>query len=735
MNIRLKSETFLILPAACFALVICALWFTATTRAQAKEQTITLTSSFAGKETIAPTELIEFKLSRATFANESFAVLLNKTDITNLCTVKPDSIEFLPAPFALPLGNVVFTIFRLQADGEWKEIARFSIQVVTTVSAVTSPATNANANAQDTISNDDTKRRFGFEKLLFTPSVTIGFKSQFGETHFPDTNKPARPKFLDSTLQGSIKTEMKRGSMNSTMQFDVAGSSFRKEALRFGELGERANHIDLANYLMHLEFSRTRLNSGHTSFGTNRHLINNFASRGITLTVPVGKRDEFSFAALNGTSVVGFDNFFGLDNRNHQLLSLSWAHEFLRERPGGLRIETSFLDGSLLPQTGVNQGSITDAEKSQGYGFRVIASDKKQRARFDGGFTRSRFTNPPDPLLNRGQNIVQVAEVNRHARFIDASYDILRDVAITKTKKLTLNAAFHHEQADPLFRSVGATGVQADRFNNQADISGNFDQMNFSLTHQRFNDNLANIPSILKSLTRRNAAAINAPLQSFFGKSDKPSKWLPRLGLNYDRVHQYGASIPVNGGFELDPSTVPNQLSVNRNFTAEWQFTKYRVAYRFNRSSQDNRQTGREIADLYNTVNSFTFGFNPNQRIDLSVDVNSERASNKENKRTDQTWRYGFNANLQVTKNNSLSATLSTLNAFDLGQISDNFTNEFNVQWSWRFLAGKTQYKKVQGQFFIRYASFFARAIDRSFDTNNLTKSRTLNAGINFTFF
>lgn len=44
-------------------------------------------------------------------------------------------------------------------------------------------------------------------------------------------------------------------------------------------------------------------------------------------------------------------------------------------------------------------------------------------------------------------------------------------------------------------------------------------------------------------------------------------------------------------------------------------------------------------------------------------------------------------------------------------------------------------FKKVSGQFFRRYATFYARALDRSFKTNNLTKSNTLNAGVNFTFF
>jgi hypothetical protein len=716
MFFRLTSATKLILPAAWLTL-----WLALLSPPLRAQEALTITPSFAGKESVAPTELLEFKLSRA-LKDEKLAVVIGTTDVTNLLTSNADGVSYLPTPFALPVGDTEVTVYLVASDDEWKELAHFPLRVV------------AAAQAGQTATPPTPTVPEALRKMNWAPSITLGFKSQAAETHFPDTNKPERPTFFDTTLQASVKGEMKRDKFESNLQFDVAGSSFRKEALRFGVLGDDAPKVDLANYLMQFNVGRSRFLSGHTSFGSNRHLINSFASRGLTLTVPVGKRDEFSVAALNGTSIVGFGNFFGLNNRNHQVFSAAWGHEFLKERPGGLRTEVSFMDGSLLPQTGVNQGAVTDAEKSQGYGFRLIASDKSGRAKFDGGFTRNRFTNPPDPLLNQGQRIVPVQETTRNGQFIDASYDILKDIAVTKSKKATLTAAYHHERVDPLFRSVAAT-TQADRINNQWDVTGNLDQLNLTLTHQRFNDNLANIPSILKSLTRRNAASLNAPLQAFIGSADKPSPWLPRVGFNYDRVHQYGAAIPVNGGFEVDPSTVPNQLSINQSFTAEWQFTKYRAGYRFNRSSQDNRQAGRERADLYNTINGVTFGFTPNQRVDLNFDVNSERARNTENNRTDQTWRFGFNANLQVTKNTALSATLSTLNAFDLGQISDNFTNEFNAQWTWKFATGEKQFKKFSGQFFIRYANFFVRTIDRSFDTNNLTKSQTLNAGLNFTFF
>ena len=402
MNCRLVSALQKILNATAgslLVLIICVV-----TTAQTPPPTLTLTASFAGKESVAPTELIEFKLSRALQTSEKIAVLIGQTDATNLFTINNDSLSFLPAPFALPNGKTEITVYLIATNDEWQELARFPIQVTSLTKAsaptTTTTTTNNSAASQPT---QEKRRRFGMERLSFTPTFTLGFKSQFGGSFFPVTNKPERPKFFDTTLQGSLKGEMSRGTMNANLQFDLVGSSFRKEALRFNEIGDRANNIDLANYLMQFNFGRSQLVSGHTTYGTNRHLINSFASRGLTFTAPVGKRDDFSVAALNGTSVVGFDNFFGLNNSSHQIATFTWGHEFLKERPSGLRTEFSFLDGSLLPRTGVNQGSITDAEKSQGYGFRFIASDQKQRAKLDGGFTRSRFTNPPDPLLNRWQ--------------------------------------------------------------------------------------------------------------------------------------------------------------------------------------------------------------------------------------------------------------------------------------------------------------------------------------------
>ena len=235
MNCRLVSALQKILNATAgslLVLIICVV-----TTAQTPPPTLTLTASFAGKESVAPTELIEFKLSRALQTSEKIAVLIGQTDATNLFTINNDSLSFLPAPFALPNGKTEITVYLIATNDEWQELARFPIQVTSLTKAsaptTTTTTTNNSAASQPT---QEKRRRFGMERLSFTPTFTLGFKSQFGGSFFPVTNKPERPKFFDTTLQGSLKGEMSRGTMNANLQFDLVGSSFRKEALRFNRL-------------------------------------------------------------------------------------------------------------------------------------------------------------------------------------------------------------------------------------------------------------------------------------------------------------------------------------------------------------------------------------------------------------------------------------------------------------------------------------------------------------------
>jgi hypothetical protein len=182
-------------------------------------------------------------------------------------------------------------------------------------------------------------------------------------------------------------------------------------------------------------------------------------------------------------------------------------------------------------------------------------------------------------------------------------------------------------------------------------------------------------------------------------------------------------------------SQVPDQVSTSQSFNAEWAWSRWRLGYRLNHSFQDNRQPGRERADLRNLTSGFTLGINPHNALDLNFDLNAESAQNRELNRTDRTLRFGVNTNWRLTPNTTLNATISTTGAGDLGRITRSRNAEFDLQWSYRFGFGENGWKKVQGQFFVRYANRYARFRDQAFGVSNLTKLQTLNTGLNFTFF
>lgn len=601
------------------------------------------------------------------------------------------------------------------------------------------PETNSEAapNAQPAAAPQDQKppaKKFGFDKLNFIPALTLTIKSQPAQSNFPAANRPDRATFTDLNMTGSFKTELTRGAFSSQTQWDFAGSSFQNEALRFGELGNKASNVDLASYLTQYQLGKAKYILGNTSYGSSRHLVNSFSSRGMTLAMPLSPRFDVSFAAMNGSAVVGFDNFLGLAKRRHQLLAGTLGVEFLPKRPGGFRLETAVMEGWLLPISGFNQGVVNDAERSKGIGLRLLASDPKQRFRFEAGLTRSQFVNPLDAALNQGQRVVEVRPLWKNAQFVDAAYDIFKDFALTKQKKLNLTFTFKHERIDPLYKSLGAS-TQADKINNEFLVNGSIGEITAQFAHQRFNDNLANIPSILKSNTRVNTFSFAVPLATVLATPEKPSTLLPRLSYNFNQTYQFVAAAPINGGFEIDAATVPNQISTNQGITADWQFKKWKLAYRANHSFQNNRQKGNELADLSNLTNGVTVGINPSPVIDLAVDFNAENAFDKRQNTTTRNFTLAPNVTWRVTKKMSFVSNVSFNLAGDVADTKNDRNINFDLQYSYQFAKEKDRFRKVSGQFSIKYTNTFARSQNFLIPSNDLKKNQTLFTQLSFTFF
>src|SRR4030095_16139020 len=525
-------------------------------------------------------------------------------------------------------------------------------------------------------------------------------------------------------MQSSMKNEINYGAFSVQSAFDFAGSSFRREALRFGTLGSAAPKVDLAGYQIHLQISKVKFDVGHFSYGAQRHLINGFSSRGLQITVPFLNNFDFSAAAMNGIQLVGYDNFLGLDNRRNQLLSGTFGVELLPQSHGGLRVEVSGLNAYFQALGGVNRGVVTDLQRSNGASVRLIANDKSRRFHFEGGFTRRLFGSPSDSSLNQGASVIPLPSLTRNAHYLEASYEVLRNYSLTMTKKANLSIAFREENVAPLFRSLGAA-TQADKVQYEFSVNGSINEITAQFSYANFHDNLRSIPSILRSLTGNTHIGLAAPAGALLNRTES-SPWLPRLAYSFDRAHALGVAIPAPGGFALDPSTAPNLVGVNQSFSADWQVKKFTWGYNVNRSFQDNRQKGRERADLGVLVNTGRLGVAATGKLNFNIDLSAESSANRESGRIDRMYRIGPGVMWRLSRQMGLTLNLANNIAGDTAKTSRSRSTEFDASWTYRFERSREGLGKVTGQFFIRYANQYSRFLERLLIVDRLRMNPTL---------
>jgi hypothetical protein len=716
---------------------------------------VKIEASFEEKP-VATHEHIELRLNRPLRESEGrLAILIGITDISSL--FKPDGLRlrYDAKLWPLQVGQSEVTVYLVSKSDEWKEMAHFMLRVGTedsktprneahsnegSLNARTSgpsiPSLDENlAESQGAVqppSANGKPSTNNNHKVKFMPSLTLNIPSQPVQATFPGP-RPERATFIDLNMQASMKNEMTYGSFTTQSTIDFAGSSFQREALRFGTLGNAAPKVDLAGYQIHVQIAKVKFDVGHFSYGTQRQLINGFSSRGLQITVPFMNRFDFSAAAMNGTQLVGYDNFFGLNNRRHRMLSGTLGVEFIRRRPGGLRVEVSALNAYFQPFGGLNRGVVTDLQRSNGVAVRLIASDKNQRFHFEGGFTRSIFGGTSDSSLNQGASVAVLPSLTRNAHYLEASCDLLRNYSLTRAKKANLNVAFREENVAPLFRSLGAS-TQSDKIQYEFSANGSINEISAQFSQANFHDNLRRIPSILRSLTGNTHIGLATPASALLDRT-KSSPWLPRLGYSFDRLHAFGAAIPVNGGFELDPSAVPNLIVTNQTFSADWQIKKFMWGYNGNRSFLNNRQKGRERADLGVLVNTGRIGIAATSKLNFNIDLSGESSANKENSRLDRTYRLGPGLTWQLTRRMGLTLNLANTIGGDTTKTSHSRNTEFDASWTYRFERGREGLGKVAGQFFIRYANHYSHFLDRLLSTDSLRTNQTLTANLGITFF
>jgi hypothetical protein len=665
-----------------------------------------VTASYDPADWLTPVDRFELRTSRAIAPSEGrLGVMIDDTDWTGMFSVLPAGLAYAPGPVALPLGEHDLRVYLVSPANHWQELARIPLRV----RAV---------------------RRFDTARAR--PTLEVGNKGQLVQRQFPADTRDPRNTFQDFSLNLGFETALARNGWTTTTRSNFVGVSNQAEALRFGLRGADAPQFDLAQYLVGAANGRAQASLGHVRLDGGRHLVSGFATRGATGSVRLLPALELSLAATNGSSIVGFSNFFGLDRRDHQVVTATLGIDFVRERPGAVRLATTLLDGSLLPLAGFNQGLVNDAEKSRGLSLSFTAADAAHRVQVDAGASRSEFDNPRDPLLVQRFDVVPVQRTTRDARYGEFRLGLLQNVALSPGQVGNLAVAIRHERVDPLYRSIAAAGLRPDILQNVIEIDGSAGPLLSRFSYGRSHDNLPGLASVLTTRTRMTNWTATLPLGALAGRA-AGSAWWPRLDYALDRTHQFGDSLPINADFD-SLSQVPDQASLNQRTGVSWQGSMWRVGYAYNRSFQDNRQPGRELADFLNFTHNASAGVSA-AAADLSVDFSWDGAENRELIQADRTRRAGVGGTWRPARQSTLTGMATTTFSRDDDRTREGRNTDLHVQFAQALSLRAASPEALRGQVFVRFARQTLYSVNSLFGAGSERRIWTINTGLTFRVF
>lgn len=628
------------------------------------------------------------------------AVVVGSVDLSDLFRVQETSLVYRPELAPLPQGESELHVYLVSPADEWQPVGSFPLRVL---------------------------GRGGFQQLELTPKLDVASQGLVD-----DRAGSGETGLRDGTGQLDLRGGFQRPGLGFAGEVNVVGASAREQALRFGQRGERAPKADLSSYRLGFTRGRGALELGHLTWGSSRHLIQGFGSRGIAVRGPLGDWGTVSLGGMSATSLVGWNNPLGLAEGDHQVLAGSLGVELVPSRPGTLRLEGTLLDGSSLPLSGFNQGLVADREESSGWSLALSAAGLSQRLRVAAGYAESSFDNPPDPTLFQGLDVVPVDRETRDAHYFDLQLDLVRGRQLAEHLPFTLTAGWQRERVEPLYRTV-ATSVRPDVEQDLYSLAATLGPLNARLSHTAMEDNLDDLPSVLKTLTDRDAFELAVPLAGLFRAQGAVSRWLPVLAYSHDRTHQRGAGVPVDGGFVA--SHVPDQVSRSHVGSLQWQLDRWSLGYNLSRSRQDNRQPGRERADFAARTQGVTLALALHPRLDLNADWSGERADNEELAEVARTRRWSLGFNWRPTDRMTLFGTGSRSDG-EVEPVGARVESRLaDLQWTWRFpweLGGGHGFAP---QLFVRYSWLDSTASDPRFELFDTATSWSLTTGLNLSIF
>jgi hypothetical protein len=657
--------------------------------------------------------------------NQPIAVFLGDTDVTAKIKIEGQELVYQSNLLPLPVGEQPLTIYLTKSADNWETLSTFLVKVEP---AVTQSSTTP---AQDSTSPATAPSPSNSPANIFTvkPKFTANLKSQLFEKRTADAGASQRPSALDLSFTGGLSSKYKSGSTTIDGSFNVVGSTFQPDALRFNQLQGRASQFDLSEYIVDLTDADNKFSIGHVCVGNHPLLFNNLCTRGLSGKVQLNDFADVSVGRVNTTKIVGFENILGLDRSENSLTGASLGLQVMNNAADGVRLETTLFGGSRLPEAGFDVGEVVDAEESNGIGWRLTGTNDTGRWKADAGFARSTFTNiaANDPQLTGGLNVVPLQSVTKNAWYAETNYDLLKDLQLDTKRKLSLKANLRVEQADPQFGTIGAV-VNADRLQTQYGLNATIAGATVQLQQTNFEDNIVNIPNLLKTKNRSTIVGLIFPLQSFL---EIKNQLLPTISYNYQQTAQLGSiAAALNGGFNQS-SQIPDQSNTIHKLGLSWDTPDVVFNYKFSSALDDNRQLGRENADFRRLNHQVSVDLKPTPQFRLNLGYNFTNSLNIEQNLTRFTNSPTLGASWEFKPDLTFAFNYNRNNDTDSRGESSTDENGLELLLTWNFRSNFLD-RENPGSVFLRYGRQSAQ--NRSGVINTDKTVDIINAGVSWSF-
>ena len=638
---------------------------------------------------------------------EQFQVLLGDNDISSLFDYKNSQLVFAGG-IPLPAGENELIVNQL-IDGQWQAIGSASLSVLT--------------------SN-------GFQQANWTPSLDLNINSQLDEQVSGDTVKSDRPTYSDVTANIGLQSHHQKDDFIIDSHINFLSVSNRQQAIQFNTRTSNAKKLDLADYSVSIKNGFHTVTLGQTSYGNNSLLIDNLSRRGLTWAYQNESELSFNGAILNGTDIIGYNNFLGLSDHNEQFVnSLGFGFNTLTDSRISLRIEANYLDAKRLSQNDFGVGEITSSEENQGVGFKFTTIDQEGRLYAELTFGFSRYTYPDDPNLSFADELVELKTETAMAHNLNIVYALVKNWQTPWGSDTNINLNLNDSKAEPLYQTLTAF-VQANIKNRMIGAQYQFGNVSGGLSNQSSQDNLDNLVNLLTTKTENSSFNSNFPLAQMFNHEEEVNteSWLPNLDYSYQKTHQFAINSPDfdQSGFN-DTSHLPDQLTIAHSLSSSWQLESFSVSLQSNHNVQDNRQVGREDSDYSNLQHAISLNLQQNENTSWSVSLGKNRQFDNELKKIQYSKSMTASFNWQSVDGLALSINYGLSKDDDSLNEAKNMSTNADIGLVKNFIKGEW-WLPVDGSISLRMNYNDNESIDNIFDQQNRFGTKIAQLGINLSF-